>query len=430
MSHVNCVLNRSIFAPEIKQNKMNKSILITCFLMVSMAGFSQEKISTKFGKGLYNVISADSSWSMKFGVRFQSLYVGGVSINDTAGFGLGTNQFLIRRARLKFGGFAFSPKLKYKIELGLSNRDLGKVDSRNNFAPKMILDAVLKWNFYHNFELWAGQTKLPGNRERVVSSANMQFVDRSLLNSNYNIDRDIGVQLRHNFTIGKNFVIREAIAVSQGEGRNLVQTNLGGLQYTGRLEFLPMGKFSGKGDYIMSDVKREEKPKLAIGVTYDYNDRAVKNKSNQGSYMMYDRDGDGDDDSYFQSNVSTIFADLMFKWKGFSLMGEYALRDADAIEPSALADNGDTLTGLVKVGSGLNICAGYLFKKNWEVALRYTQITPEAITGSSAHQQYGLGISRYIVGHALKVQADVNYLTTEGSSDSGLMYRLQIDIHF
>ena len=121
MSHVNCVLNRSIFAPEIKQNKMNKSILITCFLMVSMAGFSQEKISTKFGKGLYNVISADSSWSMKFGVRFQSLYVGGVSINDTAGFGLGTNQFLIRRARLKFGGFAFSPKLKYKIVLGLSN---------------------------------------------------------------------------------------------------------------------------------------------------------------------------------------------------------------------------------------------------------------------------------------------------------------------
>ena len=30
----------------------------------------------------------------------------------------------IRRARLKFDGFALSPKLKYKLELGLSNRDI------------------------------------------------------------------------------------------------------------------------------------------------------------------------------------------------------------------------------------------------------------------------------------------------------------------
>ena len=34
--------------------------------------------------------------------------------------------FRCRRARLKFSGFAYSPKLKYKLELGLSNRDIGK----------------------------------------------------------------------------------------------------------------------------------------------------------------------------------------------------------------------------------------------------------------------------------------------------------------
>ena len=37
------------------------------------------------------------------------------------------------------------------------------------------------WNFYENFELWAGQTKLPGNIERVISSGNLQQVDRSLI---------------------------------------------------------------------------------------------------------------------------------------------------------------------------------------------------------------------------------------------------------
>ena len=258
----------------------------------------------------------------------------------------------------------------------------------------------------------------------------MQFVDRSLLNSRYNIDRDIGVQLRHHFTIGKSFLIREMVAMSQGEGRNLVQNNLGGLQYTGRLEFLPMGKFASKGDYVMAATTREDKPKLSLAVTYDYNDRAVKDRSNQGSYMMYDKNNDGEDDSYFHSNISTIFADLMFKWKGFSLMGEYAYRDADVVMPTAIADNGDTLTGLVKTGSGLNVCAGYMFKKNWELAARYTQIDPADDNWGTTQQQLGFAISKYVVGHALKVQADVNYLMTEGSANNNLMYRLQIDIHF
>lgn len=409
---------------------MKKTILSICLSGLSINLSAQQIVPQKFGKGILNVVSKDSSWSMKFGARFQSLYVGEIGINDTTGFGVGTNEFLIRRARLKFDGFAFSPKLKYKLELGLSNRDIGKVDARNNSAPNVILDAVLMWNFAGNFELWAGQTKLPGNRERVVSSGNMQFVDRSMLNNSYNIDRDIGLQLRHHFKLGRNFVVQEIVAVSQGEGRNVVQQNFGGLEYTGRIELLPFGEFSSKGDYIMSDISREAKPKLSLAFSYDYNDKAVKDRANQGSYMMYDKDGDKVKESYFHSNISTIFADLMFKWKGFSLMGEYAMRDADQIAPTAIADNGDTLSGLVQAGSGLNICAGYLFKKNWEIAARYTSIMPHQLVSTDNTQQIGFGISRYVVGHSLKIQADVNYLMVNNSPDKELMYRLQIDIHF
>ena len=211
---------------------MNKVIATSLVVLLVGFSFSQRKIDSKFGKGLYNVVAEDNSWSMKFGMRVQSLYVGENVINETDGVLPGTSSFLIRRARLKFGGHILTSKLKYKIELGLSNKDLGKVDATTNMAPKMILDAVIKWNFAENFVLWAGQTKLPGNRERVVSSANMQFVDRSLLNKNFNIDRDMGMQLRHHINVGEKFLIREMVAVSQGEGRNIVQNNIGGLQYT------------------------------------------------------------------------------------------------------------------------------------------------------------------------------------------------------
>ena len=270
--------------------------------------------------------------------------------------------------------------------------------------------------------MWAGQTKLPGNRERVVSSANLQLVDRSLVNKNFNIDRDMGIQLRHHFTLGKNFIVRESLAMSQGEGRNVVQDNLGGYQWTSRIEVLPFGKFKGKGDYTGGALKREETPKLAIGATYDFNN-AVKDKSNQGDYMIIVDSLD----LYHQTNVNTVFVDAMFKYQGFSLMAEYAYRGAE--DPIALDEHGEKL--IVQVGNGLNLMTGYLFENNWELTGRYTSIELDKnITSKDLETQYTLGISKYLKGHKLKIQSDISYLTTANEPTGNLMYRMQFDVHF
>lgn len=401
---------------------MKKFNLLLILAILTIASVAQDTTNNTFGKGLYNVIAKDNSYSMKVALRMQSLYIGEWNVNDSSGLGGGSSQFLVRRARLKFGGFAFSPKVKYKVELGLTNRDISGASSHTKGAPRLILDAVVKWNFYKNFTLWAGQTKLPGNRERVISSANLQLVDRSKLNSNFNIDRDMGAQLRHHFTIGKHFTVREVFSITQGEGRNVTDKNLGGYQYTSRLEILPFGKFASKGDYVGGDIKREEKPKLALGGTYDMHDRAVKTKSNQGSYMENDA-------GYFETDITTIFADMMFKYKGFSLMGEYAVRAA--AQDSALNLDGTKTGDVVAVGSGMNLQMGYLLKNNWEVAGRYTLTEwDKVVTGKEAQTQYTLGVSKYFKGHKLKVQSDITYSETVGSLDNGLIYRLQFDLHF
>ncbi len=400
---------------------MKKVNLLLIAVGLTIFTFAQDTTNNKFGKGLYNVVAKDNSYSMKFAVRMQSLYIGEWDVNDSTGVGAGRSQFLIRRARLKFGGHAFSPRLKYKMELGLTNRDISGASSHTKGAPRVILDAVIKWNFYENFTLWAGQTKLPGNRERVVSSANLQLVDRSKLNSNFNIDRDMGAQLRHHFTLGEKFTVREIVSVSQGEGRNVTDANLGGYQYTGRIEVLPFGKFASKGDYVGSSVKREEKPKLALGGTYDMHDRAVKTKSNQGSYME-------NDEGYFETDVVTVFGDMMFKYGGLSIMGEYAIRTAE--QDSAMNSDGTKTGDVVAVGTGMNLQMGYMFKNNWEVAGRYTLTDWDTdVTGKEAQTQYTFGISKFFAGHKLKVQSDITYSTTVDDPDSELMYRLQIDIH-
>jgi len=332
------------------------------------------------------------------------------------------SNMLVRRSRLKFSGFAYSKKLTYKLELGLTNRDIGKATSFTNDAPKYILDAVVKWNFSGNFVLWFGQTKLPGNRERVISSGDLQQVDRSLLNSRFNIDRDMGFQLRHHFNLTDTFIVKEIFSMAQGEGRNVTTGNLGGHQYTTRLELLPFGNFTNKkGDYKASDLKFEKDPKLALGFTYDFNNDAVKNRSNLGSYMT-------NDTGFYSTNISTFFADAMYKHKGFSLMAEYAYRDAK--DPIAKNSDG-TLTGdIVQVGNSLNLQTGYLLSKTLELSGRYTTVDwDKNITGKGAENQYTLGLSKYILGHKLKIQTDLSYLDVADKTNQ-LLYRFQVDIHF
>ena len=221
--------------------KLQLALLLFSLFVFSLTN-AQETDTPKFGNGILNLKGKDSTWSMKIGMQlqFQSL----AQWEDREGrFTDAESNFSIRRARVKMDGFAYSPKLTYKIVLGLANRDMAGASEYTSNAPRYILDAVMKWNFYENFELWFGQTKLPGNREHVISSSSLQFVDRSLLDGRYNIDRDLGVQLRHHFKLSETFIVREAFALSQGEGRNVTSGNIGGFQYTSRLELLPLGDF-------------------------------------------------------------------------------------------------------------------------------------------------------------------------------------------
>ncbi len=375
-------------------------------------GKNQDTTNTAFGKGLINVVGEDSTWYAKMAFRFQTRYEGTyVDLEEGSGENEYSDRFLVRRARIKGSGWATkSRRLKYKFEY----------DVHNGF----VLDAVVKWAFDKNmnWELWFGQTKLPGNMERVISSQKLQFVDRSLLNSKFTLDRDAGVQLHGKQKFGDKFLVKEKFAYSQGEGLNQTGQSTGN-GYTARLELFPLGKF--KDAYVASNLKRHKEPKLMIAVTYDYNDNAVRTRGQKGSYI---------DSSMPTRDLQTIFADVHLKWDAFSWMVEYANRTATNGSPliyGQVVEMGDiiTLNDSYYTGQSLNTSLGYLLPSNWEVAARYTQVEPETATMNPDLTQYGFGVSRYIVGHNLKVQSDINLLQEEGSPDE-IMFRLQTEFNF
>lgn len=406
--------------------KLGKKILtIALFTGAAQIAIAQTP-KPKFGKG---IVIEGENYKMKAAFRFQSLFTNDWNIrNDDFNYveGLETN-FLVRRARLKFDGWAYSPKLKYKMELGLSNRDLsGGNGSEYKNASRMILDAYLEYNFYQNFSILVGQTKLPGNRERIISSANMQFVDRSRLNSKFTLDRDMGIMLKHKASIGESLKIKSVYSFAQGAGRNITAGNLGGgYSHTLKVEAYPMGEFASKGDYTGGDLKREQTPKLAIAAAYNINTNAVRERGQGGSFII---DGNG---TYLGKTLNTIYADLMFKYKGFSLMGEFAQRATEDSNPNVLDEN-DNVVGTYYTGSALNLQAGYLFKSNYEIAARYTMVTPESATGKDDETEYGIALSKYVVGHKLKVQTDLGYRQVSNitAEDDKLFWRVQVDIHF
>ena len=399
-------------------------LLLATFSLVAQSTAKNQlpNVELKFGKGL-QVLAADSSMALKIGFRFQSLFNSERSLADDADW---KSNFLIRRARLKFDGWAFNPNFVYKVELALSNRDLS---SSSDFevtsgAPKIILDAVAKWKFHKNFTLWVGQTKLPGNRERVVSSQKLQFVDRSIVNGTFTPDREMGLQLRSKFKSG-NMVIKPIVSLSFGEGRNTTISNIGGSRFMGRVELLPFGEFTSKGDYFEGDLKRENTSKLAIGASYSYNNRTPKQKTT-GKFLV-DEEG-----NYFQNNLESFFIDMIFKYQGFALMAEFA--DNKVVGEGI---NEDFRSSLVDAngrsyftGQGINAQISYLLQNNIELAARYSKIMPDTDVSFKGIKEYTFGISKYVVGHNLKVQADVSLIDKTGDSHNKLRYRLQTEFAF
>ncbi len=384
-------------------------LLPFCVAAQPMTPSKGEGLKTRFGKGI-QFVAADSSMSVKMGVRFQTLFSAERSLEEGSPI---EKELMIRRFRLKFDGFAFTPRLIYKIELALSNRDNAPVIPQGARGANIVLDAVLKYQVRNNLELWFGQTKLPGNRERVISSQALQFVDRSLVNAWYNLDRDLGVQLHHEFNLG-NILIRDQYAVSLGQGRNITMADTGGLSYTARLEVLPFGEFTNGGDYFDADLEREESPKLSLAAGYSYNQGAMRNAGELGDFVSESRD------------LGTFFADAMFKYRGWSVTTEFMNKQSGA--SPVLADSSD----FFQTGMGWNLQSGYLFKNNIELAARYSLIQPaeQLVAAGMADRidEITLAASKYFLKHNLKIQTDLSHTRDLIRDEPTLRYRLQVEL--
>jgi len=301
-----------------------------------------------------------------------------------------------RRLRLRFDGFVGNPKFTYAIQLSFATGDTGG-GAKEGGNTQIIRDAVVWYQPNRRWNVGFGQTKLPGNRQRMNSSGALQFSDRSINNARFSIDRDFGLQIHHLNEFKDRFSYNLKTAITTGEGRNDTSNPDVGLAYTGKAEFFPFGPFKNNGVFFEGDLMREERPKLMVSGAYSHNSNASKTQGQLGNKLFAKRD------------MNALFLDAVLKYKGWAFMAAYMDRNADRPVTVNPLDGSDV--SFVYAGNGMDYQASYLFRNDFEVLARYSRQKMHRNVARFApdQNQYSFGITKYIWEHAFKTQAELTF---------------------
>ncbi|WP_284652089.1 porin [Flavobacterium terrisoli] len=374
------------------------------------------KLSTlpyySYGKGI-GMTSPDSLFQLNIRFRMQNR----VTYIENDGEN-GAYDGQVRRLRLRLDGYVGSPKFLYALQLSFAPGDVGEVKEGENI--NIIRDAVVFYRPNKNWNISFGQTKLPGNRQRVNSSGGLQLTDRTINNAKFTIDRDFGFQVHNLNEFKDKFSYNFKTALSGGEGRNQTGKADDGIAVTGKVELFPFGAFAKDGTYFEGDIMREKKPKLMLSGAFQQNNHAQRTQGQLGN------------DLFERRTMKSVLLDAMFKYNGWAAMMSYMSRTTN---DNAITINPDDITesNYAFVGNGFDYQASYLTKSNYEFIARYSiQNVGEDIEDLTPNtREYSIGITKYIWEHAFKLQGELNFDTLkyfDGTTKNNWYLRFQVEI--
>jgi hypothetical protein len=339
--------------------------------------------------------------------------------------------FETRRLRMKIGGHGYRPWLKYYFEVDLQpSRD---PDDSSASASARVIDWRADVAKYDKIGLRVGQWKIDYNRERVDSSGRQQFVERSIVNRIFTIDRQMGVSLRGHLFEGTPADLVYAFGVFTGEGRG-VSNNDDNLMYTGRLQWNFLGRDL---ELRQTDVERTEKPTASL---------AIAGAKFTGVCTRFSSSGCGNLDGFAgpitarqgQYRVRQAVQEFAFKWQGFSIQQEGHWKQIiDRTFDQSDARNDSNFWGLYAQ-------TGYFFSEVFdfvpeelELAFRYAIVREPNETDrlyKNTRQEFTAAANWFFAGHNNKLTLDYSHLTLDDDvlsrNVSDDRVRLQWDVSF
>ncbi len=399
---------------------MLRSFLVSLFsLGLALAAYSQEEDNGSDSTNLVQIkhtskgfvfTTEDGNYELQIAARLQFRFATPDDQNPLT-FDDFTNQntrlFKINRSRLKIGGHAYKPWLKYYFEYELG---------QGNLLDFRVMIERFPW-----LKFKAGQWKVEFTRERFISSGDQQLVDRSLINRAFTVDRQQGITLYGNIDAGGIANFNYWVAMLTGSGRGATSNDDSNLMYFGRVQWNFLGQevpFSG-GDLNFSP------PSGLIAFA------AVTNTS---PYTRFSQAGGGalegfEDGLPGQYTVNQYQIETTFNFRGFSWSSEYHRKD--------IIDNINS--GTTQLG-GYYLQAGFFpysiadfFPKKLEVASRFARYRPDLNIEENNQTEVAFAINWFFNGHKNKLTAEITRFTfqdLELPQSDETRFRIQYDVSF
>ena len=286
------------------------------------------------------------------------------------------SDFDIRRARIKVTANALGGDVTFKLQ----NDFTGDLDDGAATFQRTedLKDLWVQYNAADAAKIRLGQYKLPFSLQASLSSFNMQFIDRSVATILLAHGRSAGLMV-HGDAGGLYYAVSVDNGSGLGEG-----TNAGGFDTDHRLVSMVSLSSDGYNRKDEGDIAHEASTDWTAGISSSWEDAEVL--------------GDG-----LEVEIFRLAADVGFKCHGLAAQGEFFYRQIDVDGLSSSADD-----------IGFYVQSGYAFVPDaWDVAARFSAVfnDDDVIAAGDVEDrfEYNLAIGHYLMGHDLKVQAQVSF---------------------
>jgi len=296
------------------------------------------------------------------------------------------NLFKVSRSRIKVGGNAYQPWLKYNMEYEVGGNAL--------------LDFRVMLEKWPALRLKIGQWKVEYNRERFISAGSQQMMERSILNRAFTVDRQQGVSMYGRLKGPGIADFNYWAAVFTGMGRGATEND----------DTHMMWVFRGQWNFLGREV-------LLSGSDEEYHDRpagvlAFAAATNRSRYTRFSTLGGGqlvgfEDGEPGQYRVNQWVQETAFKYRGLAWQQEFHWKEVkDKINASTR-----TLVGTYFQG-------GYFFHYLWpaiprplEVAARFAYYNPDVDRSGDLLREYVFAANWFFNGHLNKLTTDLTFFS-------------------
>ncbi|MBM3350536.1 MAG: hypothetical protein FJY53_01870 [Betaproteobacteria bacterium] len=360
--------------------------------------------SVSYGKSGFEFGTEDDKFSLAIQNRIQFRYAEPFDKDPrtTKDLDADTNSFMIRRARTKLKGHAFVPWIKYYMQY--------------DWSQPVLRDLSLTVDKYKWAQLRVGRGKVSYNNERVASSGAQQFVNRSIVNDIFTVDRQQGVELKGNLFAGTPVDMTYYVGAFTGVGVGERDNDDDNMMYSGRLQWNAMG---GEMKWDQSDTDFSEEPHLNISIAANTNQSKCTafETANDGCRVLKDsryKDPNDKDSAKRpapgQYKIDQMLGEVSFKYKGFSFLHE--LHSKKIKDTLNFDEEVKLLGGFVQAGYFPHgIISG--IPKELEIAARYAVVDMDTDRDNDKQKELSAVVNYFFDGHNNKISLQASRLTVE-----------------